>query len=42
MCLATLALIPIMKSGGVVSRKEGVLLVVGYVAYVAAIMIRGS
>jgi cation:H+ antiporter len=42
MCLATLALIPIMKSGGVVSRKEGVLLVVGYVAYVAVIMIRGS
>lgn len=42
MCLATLALLPIMRSGGVVSRTEGVALIVGYAAYLAVTLILGS
>jgi cation:H+ antiporter len=36
--VATLALIPILRTGGVVSRKEGGVLVAGYAAYLATML----
>jgi cation:H+ antiporter len=36
MVLATLALAPVMKTGGVVSRREGIALVVAYLVYAVA------
>ena len=42
MCLATLALLPIMKSGGVVSRKEGAALIVAYATYLVFTLIQGG
>ena len=36
----SLALIPIMRSGFVISRKEGILLITGYVGYVMFLLYR--
>lgn len=41
MLLATLALIPILRSGGAVSRWEGGLLLAGYAAYVGSMLVFG-
>jgi cation:H+ antiporter len=41
MLVATIALIPIAKTGGMISRTEGICLVLGYVAYVALLVARG-
>lgn len=38
MVVATLALLPLIKSGGVVSRREGAFLVVAYVGYLAVLL----
>ena len=38
MLVATLALIPIMRSGGTISRREGGLLLVGYGVYLGALL----
>lgn len=40
--LLTLALVPIMRSGGRISRLEGGLLLTGYVAYVIVIAVNGG
>jgi cation:H+ antiporter len=40
MMLATLALIPMIRSGGAISRKEGVLLLLGYGGYVTILLLR--
>jgi cation:H+ antiporter len=39
---ATLALLPIMKSGGVISRAEGAVLLAGYAVYLATMILRGA
>jgi len=38
MMLATLALVPIMRSQGMISRREGALLLMGYATYVATLL----
>ncbi|MBK9474649.1 MAG: hypothetical protein IPO18_20675 [bacterium] len=42
MLLATLALLPMMRSGGRISRLEGGLLLGGYVAYVFVLFRMGG
>ncbi len=42
MLIFTLALIPIMRSHGQISRAEGGVLLAGYVAYVIAIAVAGA
>lgn len=42
MLLATLALLPIVRSGGTISRREGSLLLTGYAVYLAAMFLRGG
>jgi Ca2+/Na+ antiporter len=42
MLVATLALLPIMRSGGRISRGEGALLLGGYGAYLAHLLARGG
>ncbi|MEZ4754442.1 MAG: calcium/sodium antiporter [Bdellovibrionota bacterium] len=38
MLIASLALLPIMKSGGVISRREGAVLLVGYLVYLTILL----
>jgi cation:H+ antiporter len=38
MLLASIAMLPIMKSGGVISRKEGAVLLIGYFAYLSYLL----
>ncbi|ETX01360.1 MAG: hypothetical protein ETSY1_07670 [Candidatus Entotheonella factor] len=40
--VATLALLPIMRTGGVISRGEGGALLIGYGLYLGALILRGS
>lgn len=42
MLLATLVLVPIIRSGDVISRREGVLLLTGYGLYLASLIARGG
>jgi cation:H+ antiporter len=42
MVLVTLALLPVLKTGGVVSRREGIVLVLAYVAYVTTQIVRAG
>ncbi len=38
MFIASVAMLPIMKSGGVISRKEGAVLLIGYLAYLSYLL----
>lgn len=40
MLIVSVALLPIMKSGGVVSRKEGVFLLLGYLGYLTFLLMK--
>lgn len=42
MLVATLALLPIMRSGGTISRTEGVVLLAGYLVYLALMIARAA
>jgi cation:H+ antiporter len=42
MFVASCALLPLIKTGGCVSRREGAVLVLGYVAYVVLLVARGA
>ncbi|NNF07884.1 MAG: sodium:calcium antiporter, partial [Candidatus Eisenbacteria bacterium] len=42
MLLGTLALVPMIRSGGKISRLEGALLLLGYGGYVAILVLRSS
>lgn len=42
MVLATLALVPMIRSKGVISRREGLLLLVGYGVYLTSLLLRGG
>lgn len=42
MLLATLALVPIIQSHGIISRAEGVMLLVGYGSYLVVLLLRGA
>jgi cation:H+ antiporter len=42
MLVATLALVPLIRSRGVITRREGMLLLVGYTVYLVVLGIRGG
>jgi len=42
MLISTLALIPLIRTGGVISRREGWSLLLGYLGYVCVLMLRDS
>lgn len=42
MVLLTLALLPLLRSGGVITRREGMAILILYVTYVAVLVMRGS
>ncbi len=42
MLLATLALVPIVRTQGIISRREGVILLAGYGGYLALLLLRGG
>jgi cation:H+ antiporter len=42
MLISTLALVPLMRTGGVISRREGWSLLLGYLGYVCVLMLRDN